>query len=294
LQDAIHKKEDDMLKAATGLEGGAVACGSTCGVVTGGALGLALMHETSLREGRISAEPALLARIGEYVDWFGNKFGTTICRERSGVDFYKATGQLRYFVPGDRVARCLSHAWKAVNFLTSYGKEELRQGEDADQADDPKEPGHCARSVLRQVQNRTGVGDTLLERSAIAFDGGVGLSGGLCGALAGALMAINLVLGMNTRQMSRSQIIKAFVIGHVNLLIDTPKGMPEPFGIGKGMVQAFRNQAGSIECREITNKAFGNWGEFQEYLLTAKKCKELIALSADLASEALDRGHSSK
>jgi C_GCAxxG_C_C family probable redox protein len=289
LQDAIHRKEDDMLRAVTGLEGGAVACGSTCGVVTGGALGLALMHEIALEKGGIPAEASLLAAVGNYIDWFHNNFGTTRCRERSGVDFYKTTGQLRYLVPGDKVVLCLSHIWKAVNFLSSLGKAELSIEENANHSDIHKEPVHCAQAVLRQVKERTGVGDTLLERSSIVFDGGVGLKGGLCGALAGALMAMNLIHGLNTRKTNYGQTIKSFVIGHVNLLLATPKGMPEPFGIGMGMVQKFRNQAGSIECREITDKAFEKWNDFQEHLSTSKQCKEFIAFSADLATEAIEK-----
>ena len=41
----IGRQEDRVLKAFTGLEGGIVASGSTCGLVTGGALGLAQMHD---------------------------------------------------------------------------------------------------------------------------------------------------------------------------------------------------------------------------------------------------------
>ena len=54
-QDMIVRREDRVLKAFTGLEGGIVASGSTCGVVTGGAFGLALMHDNVLKERGITA-----------------------------------------------------------------------------------------------------------------------------------------------------------------------------------------------------------------------------------------------
>ena len=44
-QDMIGRRENRMLKAFTGLKGGIVASGSTCGIVTGGALGIALMYD---------------------------------------------------------------------------------------------------------------------------------------------------------------------------------------------------------------------------------------------------------
>ncbi len=51
VQDMIGKQEDLALRSATGLEGGLVARGSTCGVVTGGALGIALMRVEELDKG---------------------------------------------------------------------------------------------------------------------------------------------------------------------------------------------------------------------------------------------------
>ncbi len=47
----IGKHEDMALRSATGSEGGLVARGSTCGVVTGGALGIALMRVEELDKG---------------------------------------------------------------------------------------------------------------------------------------------------------------------------------------------------------------------------------------------------
>ncbi len=285
----MDRREDTMLKAVTGLEGGVVASGSTCGVVTGGALALALMNDTTLKEGGLPAEGALLGLIGDYLNWFHQHFGTTRCRERSGVDFYKRTGQLRYLLPGDRVARCLFHIGRAVGVLTPYIQKGLPLSDYTDQADMETEPVHCARLVLERVREKTGIGNSLLERLSIVFDGGVGLKGGICGALAGALMAMNILYGINIRQMSYARIIKTFLIGHHNLLTDSPRGTPEAFGVGKNILQEFKRRAGATECREIADKAFGNWQDFQGYVSTAEKCKDLINFSAEMASEAIKR-----
>ena len=45
----IDEQDDDILKAFTGLEGGVVASGSTCGVVSGGAMGLAISHYDEIK-----------------------------------------------------------------------------------------------------------------------------------------------------------------------------------------------------------------------------------------------------
>jgi len=88
----IGKPEDKLLKSFTGLEGGVVTSGSTCGVVSGGAMGLALSHHDEIMEKGIPAQAGLLALVGEYVKWFEDNFGTSFCRERS-IECQTITGQ---------------------------------------------------------------------------------------------------------------------------------------------------------------------------------------------------------
>jgi len=287
-QNMISRREDSVLKACTGLEGGVVASGSTCGVVTGGALGLALMHDNVLQERGIAAEAGVLSLVGEYFRWFEDSFGSSFCRERSGVDFYTTLGQLRYFLPGDRVGKCLWHLRGAMRHLYTYQEKEL-PGMGVKPKEIQNEPIHCAQAVLRGIKDRTGMSDPLLERLSFIFDGGVGLQGGVCGALAGAILGINLLLGMNIRDTSYFQTLKAFVVGHINLLIDKPIGRPEPFGVGKSVVQRFREEAGAMECRAITEKAFSDWNDFQGHISSSDKCSELIELATNEASAAIKR-----
>jgi len=287
-QNMTGRREDRVLKSCTGLEGGMVACGSTCGVVTGGALGLALMHEKALQDKGMSAEAGVLSLAGEYVRWFEKNFGSSTCRKRSGVDFYTPFGQLHYFFPGDRVGKCLWHIRGAMRHLNTYQEKDLPEI-DLGPKKIKGEPIHCARAVLRGIRDKTGTGDQLLERLSFVFDGGVGLQGGVCGALAGAIMGINLLLGSNIRDTSFFQTVRAFVVGHLNLLLDKPIGNPEPFCVGKTIVQKFREKAGTIECRSITGKAFSDWNDFQEYISSSDICSGLIELATIEASNAIKR-----
>lgn len=277
-----------MLKAFTGLEGGIVASGSTCGVVSGGALGLALMHDNLLKERGIAAEAGVLSLIGEYVRWFEESFGSSFCRERSGVDFYTTMGQLRYFLPGDRVARCFWHIRGAMRHLYDAYQEKNLLAMDVDLRKIQGEPMHCAQAVLRGIRSRTGIGDPLLERLSFIFDGGVGLSGGACGAVAGAVMGINLLLGINIRDTSFLQAFKSFIVGHINLLLNEPiDEETDPFSVGKNFLERFREKAGVIECRNITEKKFSNWTEFQKHISSSDKCAGLIELATTEASNAI-------
>lgn len=286
LQDMIGRREDRLLKAITGLEGGVVASGSTCGVVTGGALGLALMYDYVLQEKGVTAEAGVMSLIGDYIKWFEDSYGSSLCRERSCVNFYTVTGQLRYILPGDRVGKCLWHIGGAMKHLHGYQKKALPVI-DMEQKEIQCEPIHCAQSVLKGIRNSTGIGDPLLERLSFIFDGGLGFKGGVCGALVGAIAGLNLLLGMNIRDSNYFKTIKAFIIGHVNLLLDKPMGIPEPFCVGKNIVQKFVEKAGAIECRFITDKKFSGWTDFQKHISSSDKCSGLIELATTEASNAI-------
>ena len=284
----IGKPENKLLKSVTGLEGGVVATGSTCGVVSGGAIGLALSHYDEIMEKGIPAQAGLLALVGEYAKWFGENYGSSLCRERTGVDFYTTMGQLRYFIPGDKVGKCLWHIRGAIRHLYSFRQKELPMME-VQSEEKQDEPVHCAQRVLKGIREHTGVGNDLLEHLSFVFDGGIGLQGGACGALAGAIMGMNLLIGMNVREMKYSEILKAFAVGHKNLLTNKPVKKAEPFNVGKDIVKNFKKEAGAIECQTITEKKFSDWSDFQNFISSSAKCSGLIEFAKDQASIAVDK-----
>lgn len=288
VQDIAGIKDDMMLVSSTGLEGGVVASGSTCGVITGGALGLALMCDKDRGGDGTFSDAVILRKVGEYVDWFFKNFGTTSCRERSDVDFYSIGGQLRYFIPGDRAIRCMNHIGKAVDFLISHtkGMVPLKKYQKNDVTF--SKPRHCAREVLALVAKKMGNFDSTLLHTSVVLDGGVGLKGGVCGALSGAIIAMNSEYGINPRRNSYIENIRAFAVGHINLLIERPISMPEPFGIGRGIVRKFKERAKSLECRDITGKTFDGFSGFQSFISRSEKCSELIDFSAGLAIDAIE------
>ena len=283
----IGKPNDKLFKSFTGLEGGVVASGSTCGVVSGGAIGLALSHYDEIMKKGIPAQAGLLAKVGEYVKWFEENFGTSSCKERSGVDFYTPIGQLRYFLPGDKVSKCLWHIRGAIRHLHSFRQEELPIME-MQPNDKQDKPIHCAQQVLKGIREKTGIGDDLLEQLSFVFDGGIGFQGGACGALAGAIMGVNLLIGMNVRDMRYSEILKAFAVGHKNLLTNKPVKKPEPFSVGKEIVKNFKEKAGALECQTITGQKFPEWSDFQDFISSSDKCAGLIEYAKDQALEAVE------
>ena len=166
--------------------------------------------------------------------------------------------------------------WASNKYLNS--KEE-KQGE----------PIHCAQQVLKGIKEQTGIGDDLVEQLAFVFDGGIGLKGGACGALAGAIMGVNLLIGMDVRDMTYSNILKAFVVGHINLLTNKPVTKPEPFNLGKEIVKSFKKEAGALECQTITGQKFSGWSDFQNYISSSEKCSALMELAKDQASISIEK-----
>jgi C_GCAxxG_C_C family probable redox protein len=283
----IDKPNNQLLKAYTGLEGGVVASGSTCGVVSGGAMGLAISHYEDLMINGLPAQVGMLSLIGDYVKWFEDSYGSSYCRERSGLDFYKAMGQIRLLIPGDKIMKCMWHIRGAIRQLYSYHKRELPYV-NINNSEDEDEPIHCAEKVLMGIREQTRIGNENLEQLSFIFDGGVGLQGGVCGALAGAIMGVNLLVGLNIRDTSYYQSLKAFTVGHINLLKNKPVKSPEPFNVGKQIVQKFKEEAGGMECNVISGENFPEWTDYQNYVKSSKKCKGLIEFATDEASKAIE------
>ena len=265
-----------------------MARGSTCGVVSGGALGIALMRHESIGAGGENAQRAIMQEARAYVDWFHDNFSTQYCRERTGVDFYLASSWFKYLLPGERIARCFWHIGKAASYLQSSRAVPL-SGCPGSASGARGEALHCASEVLRGVREATGVGHDLLEKTAFVLDGGVALSGGVCGAMAGAVMAVNLVFGWDIRHMSYPRTIKEFVAGHANLLRRDYRGRPETFAIGRGVVQRFLEKGSALECRRITGKDFSGWDDFQEHISSSESCRGLVADAVAAATEALKK-----
>jgi len=269
-QDMISRKEDGVLTAVAGLVAG--VRGSTCGVVSAGALGVALMHADELQRNGTGTEAGVMALASNYVNNFRKTYGTTHCSERTDVDFWTMEGLLKYLLPGHRMVRCMNHINGSMQRL--YALQET--GIPVQYVDTDKGNIHCARDVLQNIQEKTGVGDPILENISLILDGGVALSGGLCGALAGAVMALSLLLGENLREVSMPGSYYTFFKGLTYLRSEQDQDARHPYNGTRKIAVPFESRAGSINCREITGRGFSDWDDFQFYIHGSQTCRELI------------------
>lgn len=273
-----------LLRAAHHLEGGGLNCGSTCGIVSGGCLAIALACDEGLAW-HDRRQTDVRERCREYTQWFERGFGSTLCRERVGTGLTTAGGIAAYLLTGKAFTRCMRHAGPAAEFLSS-------------RFDPPVEParpsgvwgtagGCCAGPVLREIRRKTGYGDERLEALSTALDGGVGLSGGLCGALAGALAATGLVWGVDPGETG--------VQGSLGWLLafeyDVARRAPRP-GSHKvvRLVEGFRDEFGSLECSDIA-RPFTGGEELAGFVAGSSACARAIDWCAETATELLEGAH---
>ena len=97
------------------------------------------------------------------------------------------------------------------------------------------------------IRKETQIGNEELERISVALDGGIGLSGGGCGALSGALMALGLKYALhpkNTEPDKLKNIYRAMDSGF--------------FKMAKILVSKFIKEFEYLECKRITNTKFKN------------------------------------
>ena len=289
-----------MVKAACPLEGGGASGGSTCGVVSGGCMALALGHLADILEGDAAKTEALYGRMREYALWFEESFGSTLCRERCGTDLTRVTGFLDYIFTGKVFTRCVAHLGKsAKKLIEMVNRPLLEQRADTGRADTgPAEAGrvadagsaggYCAAEVLHGIREATGLGSEYLENISIAFDGGIGLSGGLCGALAGALLPLGMVWGIDPKEEGIAGTLRAFLRGHVNLY--TGRGRKELWAAANPLVREFRREFGSLECRELTSRSFAGGEELATFVPSSPRCAEIKEWCRDRVVEILGYG----
>ncbi len=265
--DGTGEGDRGLMRAVCPLEGGALSMGSTCGVVSGGCIGLALSHADELVSGSPENSYALYERLREYTNWFECEFGSTICRERSGVDLTTVPGLINYLFTGKFISRCVGHVGPAALYLVELASKPLESSSSV------AAQGLCAAPVIRGIGEDAGHEDDLLERVSVALDGGIGLSGGLCGALAGALMQIGSVWGIDPRESIISGTLVPFMVGHINMY--GRRRRPELWSVGGPLARHFSKEFGSMECRAITGRSFDSFEDLSEYMSGSETCARI-------------------
>lgn len=275
IQDTYDLKDDILLQASSGLVGGLACYSSTCGFVSSGSIGLALLMNSQLDEWKIENEVKLHSYIKEYVNFFQDKYGSEICQDRLNLDFRKQIGVLGLFLP-QKLYKDFSHASGGVKKLFSICNKILTEELEGD-AKGLTSSYHCAQPVLEKIQKETSFENPVLEKISIALDGGVGLQGGVCGAIAASVMAINALIGLNYNETGYFKNLKTLLTVS-KALKKKKENTFNPFYESNQIILKFLEKAGSLECKKIVEREFQDWKDFQEFRKSCEKCEELVKL----------------
>ena len=251
LQDMLGIKDDDLIMSLTGLAGGILNNGSTCGVVIGGAISSAMIRDKELSgQWTLEDKIQLLEEIKENISWFENKFGTSLCREREELNYQRIT--VLGLLNPQKAKGCVARSGACMDyFVEKYASNKHEKKIEKGIAQSCE---HCAQKILKEIRKETGIGNEELERISVALDGGMGLSGGGCGALSGALMALGLKYALHPKKTEPHKL------KNIYRAMDS-----EFFRMAIILVKAFIKEFDALECSRITGKNFKNWSEFSEF-----------------------------
>ncbi len=253
LQEISQTQDEAMIMALTGLAGGMLNNGSTCGVVFGGAISTALIRDKELGGQWTEAEQIrLLAEIGEHVRWFETRFQTSLCRERPEVGYERIT--LLGLLNPKKVRGCVARTAASMERLSARHATPPSPPAEPTEAKLPAPALHCATHILRTLREETGIGNRKLERVAVALDGGIGLTGGGCGALAGALMTLGLAFALDPAETDPKELRNVY------------RSMDSQFfRMAKELMRAFLKAFGALECRRLSGTRFSNYADFTHH-----------------------------
>lgn len=138
----------------------------------------------------------------------------------------------------------------------------------------------CGPMALLGAFRALGIEDEGAFRASMAMVGGLAGSGETCGALLGALMVVGYVYG-------RKGLVRA-----------TPDTEGPVLELGSRVLERFRSEFGSINCRDIQRRLIGraynlrDTKEVEELHSSGgvERCAEVVGRAAEIAAEVVLEG----
>jgi len=233
-------------EATIPLAGGIVNQGYQCGMIWGATLAAGAQAYRLLGPGPQAETEAIIAA-QRLVESFRARNKHINCLEITEANLQKKTGLIKLFIkkggPIGCVRMAIAYAPEAYSDInTALSEIDIEA---------PSPPVSCSAMLAQKM----GVSDMHTVMAA-GFAGGIGLSGGACGALGAAIW----IIGMNGR---KEQVGKKVINSRIADTID----------------RFIRSTDFKFECSEIVGRRFENIGDHAGYLRDGG-CSEIIEVLA--------------
>ncbi len=211
MQELLGLGDAKKVRAAAGLAGGIGHRGAACGILVGGALVLGLASASTDEE-----QADIIARgsayVGEYARRFKKFAGSTLCADITGTNFDDDAHVRRYILK--RARNCVKVASSAASEMVDI----IDRGAQTSKSHYALNSGfsgqdfHCAYTTFLRASEQSGANPVLPANMLIPLNGGIGYSGGTCGALLGGCVFIGLQKGGDTSQAGTLSILRRYIV----------------------------------------------------------------------------------
>jgi len=274
----LSLEDRNILRAATGLGGGIGHEGDTCGALTGGVLSLGLYNQDDDSD-------RLFRDCVEYYRRFVRRFGSSKCRDITGVRFKEGYDIRRFFLKGIRCMRVVYTSIESVfdimqipaGRLSSKGTYRIRPPFGTEQFD-------CANAVLSRIESRLDLNLGSILRVSQGFSGGIGFQGDVCGALMGGVLALGIAYGTELQMTQPTKLFRTGLVamkegGKVFQNEHLHPSFRTSLHVGK-LYGKFVSEFGSADCIDILGKV--SRPKNRDY------CEKIAQSTAQLALDFID------
>ncbi len=204
---------------------------------------------------------------------FNNRFGTSKCRDITGIRLKKGYNIRRFFIKG---IICLKVVYTSISSVFNIIQSPKKVSGFTEKGFD------CAKAVLLKVNSETGINMSPLFKITPGLSGGLAGCGDICGALVGGALALGMVYGKEVDKRQPLLLIKAGLValkegGAIFEKEDLHPSFATSFRVSH-LYRAFINKFGSADCRDILPQGQTNIEEIE-------LCKEVIYAVGKWTSE---------
>lgn len=258
LDEVLGIKEEIYEMSAHPLAGGLLHLGFECGMTWGASL--ATGNYIYLRNGFSSASIGLaIETAGKLISSLSHRAGSHICKEITSCEFKSLLGRLKYLFTGKgSLCAKLAVKWapQAYHIICSSTFNSPRQN--------PKASTACTVALAKRLN--AGEKEQLM---VAGLSGGLGLSGGACGALASAVW-LKTLKWLKENKESKDSFFKALR----QELTQSGDFYPDIKNIQKRFESLTK---GAFLCRDLTKRDFLSVEEHCDFIANGG-CKEIISL----------------